>query len=969
MHHLAKRVIPMGYHRREFLRAGLAGVAGLACGYPQLSRGSESTAAAQSIGPQETAALNPFTGVVGPKNLLILAPDSFIEALQPLVQHKTLTNMPAVAVPLSRITAYFTGVDDPEKIKRAIQYASENLSTRYVMLVGDAANFPVRFWFLHDSGYVPTYPKTTQPIPCQPSGTFIQSDLYYANLYHHTNTPNHSATFDTWDADGNGLYNEAWMSNTPAVTPQALNTALNPDDVDGYPDVAVGRVPARNVNDVAVYVKKIIAYESTRAQNATATFTFVHDQLYGALHLSTDMANAAGLPHSNAAVKYLLIENEGNAAPSPFSNATSPQVAQQAGVSTWLSYVGHGSAQILGRHGSVRWKDLAPTKTLPALPVVFAAGCQTSLFSINTPWGNETSVDVNGVTRGPFIVARDAKPDASGLVMTDQSTGQKWGLNTSGCNPLPVPTPFPSPINVANACWANPWLFDYAPGGAIAYIGDHCVAPDSYPARIETSLLRAYVSSSNPILGRLYLTAQQQYWAGPDSKDAANPHSSDYHGIPRLYLGWLVFFGDPSLRLPPLNSRLAQRVGDFDGDGLAEILVSSPREIAILKLAGASMTPLLIAPNGTSFGGWSLKISDTRFGPVADYDGDGHDEILVADSTGIAILKLSGGNLTTVAQAAYGTAIGDWTLTALDQFGPVGDYDKDGAREILVYNTTGIGILKLSGTKLAALTVQPSGASLGAWKLDTSHDRFGPAADYDGDGAAEILVTSPAGIGILKLSGKTFTTPATQANGTQIGAWPLDTFNNQFGPVADFDGDGTAEIVVTGPAGLAVLKLSGETFAAPIIQANGTDLGAWPLDIADNQFGPAADYDGDGAAEILVTSPAGIGILKLTESFMEIPPAQNGTSPAILKLPGKTFTAPIVKLNGTRFDGWVLDTAANRFGSVGGYVSGKVADIFVTSNWGIAILRPSGNTFAAAMIRPNGSRLGAWRLETTSNVF
>jgi hypothetical protein len=254
-------------------------------------------------------------------------------------------------------------------------------------------------------------------------------------------------------------------------------------------------------------------------------------------------------------------------APAPFSNLAAPEIAQKAATSTWLSYCGHGGPGGWGYNSSFVWSDVAPMQDLPGLPVVFAAGCQTSLFMTNTPWTN-AAIDTNGVTRGPFTVNPQAAPNTPGLVMTDQATNQKWGLDTPGCDPLPVPTPLPNPINIANACWANPWLFDYAPGGGIAYFGDHCVAPDDYPIQMHTYLLKAYVNSTGtPILGDFYLTAQRQYWAGPDSADATTSGLSDYHGIPRLYLGWLVFFGDPSLRLPVIRTGRIPIAGGKFGAG------------------------------------------------------------------------------------------------------------------------------------------------------------------------------------------------------------------------------------------------------------------------------------------------------------------------------------------------------------------------------------------------------------------
>ena len=52
------------------------------------------------------------------------------------------------------------------------------------------------------------------------------------------------------------------------------------------------------------------------------------------------------------------------------------------------------------------------------------------------------------------------------------------------------------------------------------------------------------------------------------------------------------------------------------------------------------------------------------------------------------------------------------------------------------------------------------------------------------------------------------------------------------------------------------------------------------------------DLDGDGRSEIPVTSPWGLGVLELV---------------------GGSLQSPIMARNGTRFDGWLLNTADNRF--------------------------------------------------------
>ena len=81
--------------------------------------------------------------------------------------------------------------------------------------------------------------------------------------------------------------------------------------------------------------------------------------------------------------------------------------------------------------------------------------------------------------------------------------------------------------------------------------------------------------------------------------------------------------------------------------------------------------------------------------------------------------------------------------------------------------------------------------------------------------------------------------------------------------------------------------------AAPMMQPNGTRFGNWLLNTADNSFGPAADYEGDGRSEVLVRSPWGLGIL---EAPRAIPMA-----------------VPMMQPNGTRFGNWLLNTADNQF--------------------------------------------------------
>jgi Subtilase family/FG-GAP-like repeat len=406
----------------------------------------------------------------------------------------------------------------------------------------------------------------------------------------------------------------------------------------------------------------------------------------------------------------------------------------------------------------------------------------------------------------------------------------------------------------------------------------------------------------------------------------------------------------PNLRqLIPAAANFQSRSADYDGDGRAEVLISSPWGLGILKQAGNTMTAPTMQPNGTRFGGWLLNTADNHFGPPGDYDGDGKAEVLVVSPWGIGILEQAGNSMAAPMMQPNGTRFGGWLLNTGDNsFGPAADYDGDGRAELLVASPWGLGILKQAGNTMAAPMMAPNGTRFGGWLLNTGDNSFGPVGDFNGDHKAEILVTSPWGIGMFELSGTTLTVPMMAQNGTRFGGWLLNTDDNVFGPVGDFDGDGRAEILVTSPWGIGVMKLSGTTLTMSMMAPNGTRFGGWLLNTADNTFGPVGDFDGDGHAEILVTSPWGVGILKLS---------------------GGTFSVPMMQPNGTRFGGWLLNTADNQLGTCADYDGDRRAEILVTSPWGVGILEQAGNTLAAPTMQPNGTRFGGWLLNSIDNDF
>lgn len=170
-------------------------------------------------------------------DLLIIAPSEFEQTLQPLVDHKNDHNLKTILVTLDEIYAEHTeGRDDQENIKLYIKDAIEEMGITYVLLVGGMKG-QTNEWYL--------------PIRYghSPSEDAYISDLYYSDIYKENGT-----AFEDWDSNGNNNFAEYGM--------------FNKDIIDGSPDVYVGRLACRSLDQVTNMINKIINYEKNPADNS-----------------------------------------------------------------------------------------------------------------------------------------------------------------------------------------------------------------------------------------------------------------------------------------------------------------------------------------------------------------------------------------------------------------------------------------------------------------------------------------------------------------------------------------------------------------------------------------------------------------------------------------------------------------------------------------------------------------------------
>lgn len=148
------------------------------------------------------------------ENLIITSSTLESYAIQ-LAEWKNDTGISSKVLTTTWIYANYEGVDNQEKIRNCVKDFVAAYGIIYVTIFGDADQVPVRYVYVPDD-----------------YDTYTPTDLYYADLD------------GTWDDNGDGLYADQRY-----------------DEVDGIPDVYIGRIPPSLIEYAQVAVDKIIGYQ------------------------------------------------------------------------------------------------------------------------------------------------------------------------------------------------------------------------------------------------------------------------------------------------------------------------------------------------------------------------------------------------------------------------------------------------------------------------------------------------------------------------------------------------------------------------------------------------------------------------------------------------------------------------------------------------------------------------------------
>jgi len=250
-------------------------------------------------------------------------------------------------------------------------------------------------------------------------------------------------------------------------------------------------------------------------------------------------------------------------------------------------------------------------------------------------------------------------------------------------------------------------------------------------------------------------------------------------------------------------------------------------------------------------GGWTTFNTYPRM--TADVNGDGKADVIGFGSSQTYVSLSTGSGsfgAPTAWIANYATGAGGWS--SYDTYPrAVADVDGDGKADVVGFGAAGVYVSLSTGTSFGTpqLWIANYATGAGGWTTADKYPRM--VADVDGDGKADIIGFGADHTFVSLSTGTGFGTPTSWVKHYTVNQGGWSSYNTYPRTVADVNGDGKADFIGFGAAGIYLALSTGTSFApASLAIANyATGAGGWSSQDVYPRM--AKDVNGDGKADII----------------------------------------------------------------------------------------------------------------------
>jgi len=322
---------------------------------------------------------------------------------------------------------------------------------------------------------------------------------------------------------------------------------------------------------------------------------------------------------------------------------------------------------------------------------------------------------------------------------------------------------------------------------------------------------------------------------------------------------WLAKFGSASQAGSWTSADLYPRsLADVNGDGKADIVGFGANGVYVSLSTGTSFgAPVRwIAGFGTRCGGWASQDQYPRL--VADVNGDGKADVVGFGAQGTYVSLSTGSAFAAPVRwiAGFGTRCGGWT--SQDQYPRlVADVNGDHMADVVGFGKAGVYVSLSTGSSFAASTrwIAGYGYSAGGWTSQSKYPRL--LGDVNGDGVADVVGFGKAGVYVSLSTGSSFAASTRWISnyGYLVGG----KVNQGLFPraAADAGGDSKADIVSFSGSNVYLSASSGSSFASPILALAGFGPASTWASQGETPC-TAADVNGEGKADLVGFSSGGV---------------------------------------------------------------------------------------------------------------